>query len=134
MEYERDSIYGYDEVTTTKWEKAELGSWAEKFGLTIGHPYYISTIQVKRILPPIDSNRLVRGVLYNQANRDSIGCREESKSWGIKVNYRYDMFEAYTVIKRIEYDENGMAVGIYIPTNPNNLKWIFEVSKDIIIW
>lgn len=121
-------------MTTTKWEKAELGSWAEKFGLTIGHPYYISTIQVKRILPPIDSNRLVRGVLYNQANRDSIGCREESKSWGIKVNYRYDMFEAYTVIKRIEYDENGMAVGIYIPTNPNNLKWIFEVSKDIIIW
>lgn len=131
QEWEKDSTYCYDKIVIRKWETAKLGDWVRLYGVNPQKNYYVSTLQVTRMLH-VHSDRIVTCPVYSVENRDSIGLRESGNCWGFEVSSHHtNLCEVYTIIKRIEYDENGETVGVYIPIEPEYLKWTFYTIKNI---
>ncbi len=124
----RDSVYGYDEMDTLKWEKAVLGSWVSKYGLVPGAEYFVQTIQVTiRIPDPYsDSDFLINQLVYKENEVDSIGIRLDTNKRGFFV---YKKNWAYTIIKQIGYDKCGNSIKKYYPITPSDLKWKYGSLK-----
>lgn len=81
---------------------------------------------------PVAPDAFVTSVIYRGGDRDSIGLRESTEGWGFNVSNNYttkSCREAYTIVKRIEYNELGDKIGIDIPINTINLKWIFKTNN-----
>lgn len=131
IKWEKDSVYGCDSLVVMKWEKARLGEWAEQYGITSMYTYYITEIKAIKMLP-VSPDAFVTSVIYRGGDRDSIGLRESTEGWGFNVSNNYttkSCREAYTIVKRIEYNELGDKIGIDIPINTINLKWIFKTNN-----
>lgn len=128
----KDSIYGYDEILSVSWERAKFGKWIEKYNLDKKKTYFVQTIKVIKLIPSSDEYALTEG-FYNDYNKDSIGVNLNTGKRGFIVsssntNGRY---EAYTIVKKIGYDDNGNSVGFYYPIKPSNIKWKYFKIKTI---
>lgn len=132
QKWEKDSVYGYDKEEILKWEEVSFGKWVEKYGLDIQKKYFVSTIKIMNIIS-IQSGRTITCRGYDVVNKDSIGLNTITDRAGFVVsnNSIYGLCDAYTILKKIEYDENGKKVSIYFPVSPSNLKWIFYTTKNI---
>lgn len=128
----KDSIYGYDEILSVSWERAKFGTWIEKYRLNKEKTYFIQTIKVVRLIPSSDEYALTEG-LYNDNNKDSIGVNLNTGKSGFLVSSSNinGGYEAYTIMKKIGYDDNGESVGFYYPIKPTNIKWKFFKIKTI---
>lgn len=128
----KDSIYGYDEVLSVSWEKARFGKWIEEYNLNKERTYFVQTIKVVKQIPCSDEYALTEGY-YNDCNKDSIGVNLNTGKSGFIVssNNINGGYEAYTIIKKIGYDDNGDSIGSYYPIIPTNIKWNFFKIKTI---
>lgn len=128
----KDSIYGYDEVLSVSWEKARFGKWIEEYNLNKERTYFVQTIKVVKQIPCSDEYALTEGY-YNDCNKDSIGVNLNTGKSGFIVssNNINSGYEAYTIIKKIGYDDNGDSIGSYYPIIPTNIKWKFFKIKTI---
>ena len=128
----KDSIYGYDEVLSVSWEKARFGKWIEEYNLNKERTYFVQTIKVVKQIPCSDEYALTEGY-YNDCNKDSIGVNLNTGKSGFIVssNNINGGYEAYTIIKKIGYDDNGDSIGSYYPIIPTNIKWKFFKIKTI---
>ena len=128
----KDSIYGYDEVLSVSWEKARFGKWIEEYNLNKERTYFVQTIKVVKQIPCSDEYALTEGY-YNDCNKDSIGVNLNTGNSGFIVssNNINGGYEAYTIIKKIGYDDNGDSIGSYYPIIPTNIKWKFFKIKTI---
>ena len=128
----KDSIYGYDEILSVSWERAKFGTWIEKYRLNKEKTYFVQTIKVVKLIPSSDEYALTEG-LYNDNNKDSIGVNLNTGKSGFLVSSSNinGGYEAYTIMKKIGYDDNGESVGFYYPIKPTNIKWKFFKIKTI---
>lgn len=128
----KDSIYGYDEILSISWERAKFGKWIEEYNLNIEKTYFVQTIKVVKRIPSSDEYALTEG-FYNEYNKDSIGVNFNTGKSGFLVSSSNinGGYEAYTMIKRIGYDDNGNSVDYYYPIKPANIKWKFFKIKTI---
>lgn len=128
----KDSIYGYDEVLSVSWERARFGKWIEKYNLNKERTYFVQTIKVVKQIPCSGEYALTEGY-YSDCNKDSIGVNLNTGKSGFIVssNNINGGYEAYTIIKKIGYDDNGDSIGSYYPIIPTNIKWKFFKIKTI---
>ena len=128
----KDSIYGYDEILSVSWERAKFGNWIEKYNLDKKKTYFVQTIKVVKLIPSSAEYALTEG-LYNDYNIDSIGVNLNTGKRGLIVSSSNinGGYEAYTIMKKIGYDDNGDSVGFYYPIKPSNIKWKYFKIKTI---
>lgn len=128
----KDSIYGYDEILSVSWERAKFGNWIEKYNLDTKKTYFVQTIKVVKLIPSSAEYALTEG-LYNDYNIDSIGVNLNTGKRGLIVSFSNinGGYEAYTIMKKIGYDDNGDSVGFYYPIKPSNIKWKYFKIKTI---
>lgn len=128
----KDSIYGYDEILSVSWERAKFGNWIEKYNLDTKKTYFVQTIKVVKLIPSSAEYALTEG-LYNDYNIDSIGVNLNTGKRGLIVSSSNinGGYEAYTIMKKIGYDDNGDSVGFYYPIKPSNIKWKYFKIKTI---
>lgn len=130
--YKKDSIYGYDEILSVSWEKAKFGKWIENYNLDKKKTYFVQTIKVIKHIPSSDNYALTEG-LYKGYNKDSIGVNQYTDKRGFVVSSSNinGSYEAYTIMKKIGYDDNGNSVGFYYPIKPSNIKWKYFKTETI---
>ena len=128
----KDSIYGYDEILSVSWERAKFGNWIEKYNLDTKKTYFVQTIKVVKLIPSSAEYALTEG-LYNDYNIDSIGVNLNTGKRGFIVSSSNmnGEYKAYTIMKKIGYDDNGDSVGFYYPIKPSNIKWKYFKIKTI---
>lgn len=132
-EVTRDSVYGYDNVDTLKWEKAAFGRWINKYGLMPNVEYFVQTVVVTKRIPS-DNDHWLDQRRYKKYDMDSIGINPCTNEKGFEVlsSFWDGGYSAYTIIKQIGYDKRGRSVRKYYPVAPSELKWKY-VSR-IRIW